>query len=60
MYFMKWLSSLDELLYEVISWLVFYPLTLWRTCTRPLGMMDYADAQLGALSAVRQPASASS
>jgi hypothetical protein len=44
--FMKWLSSLDELLYEVISWLVFYPLTLWRACTRPLGMMDYADAQL--------------
>jgi len=23
--FMKWLNSLDELLYEVISWLVFYP-----------------------------------
>lgn len=28
--FMKWLNSLDELLYEVMSWLVFFPLTLWR------------------------------
>jgi hypothetical protein len=43
---MKWLSSLDELLYEVMSWLVFFPVTLWRTLTRPLGMMDYADQQL--------------
>ena len=44
--FMKWLNSLDELLYEVMSWLVFYPLTLWRTAFRPLSMMDYADQQL--------------
>ena len=44
--FMKWLSSLDELLYEVMSWLVFYPLTLWRTVIRPLAMMAYADRQL--------------
>ncbi|MBV1691427.1 hypothetical protein KRR38_28020 [Novosphingobium sp. G106] len=45
--FMKWISSLDELLYEVISWLVFLPLTLWRTFIHPLEMMDYADRQLG-------------
>ncbi len=44
--FMKWLNSLDEILYEVMSWLVFYPLTLWRTIIRPLSMMDYADQQL--------------
>jgi len=44
--FMKWLSSFDELLYEVISWLVFFPLTLWRVCRRPMAMMDYADRQL--------------
>jgi hypothetical protein len=44
--FMKWLNSLDELLYEVMSWLAFYPLTLWRTAIRPLAMMDYADSQL--------------
>ena len=43
---MKWLSSFDELLYEVISWLVFFPLTLWRVCRRPMAMMDYADRQL--------------
>lgn len=44
--FMKWLNSLDELLYEVMSWLVFFPVTLWRTLVRPIGMMDYADRQL--------------
>ncbi|WP_171905813.1 hypothetical protein [Sphingobium phenoxybenzoativorans] len=43
---MKWLNSLDELLYEVMSWLVFYPLTFWRAMTRPLDMMAYADRQL--------------
>jgi hypothetical protein len=45
--FMKWLSSLDEILYEVMSWIVFFPVTLWRALRRPLAMMDYADRQLG-------------
>ena len=32
---MKWLSSLDEFLYEVMSWLPFFPLTLYeRRCGR--------------------------
>lgn len=44
--FMKWISSLDEILYEVMSWLLFFPLTLWRAVANPLGMMDYADEQL--------------
>lgn len=44
--FMKWISSLDELLYEVMSWLLFFPLTLWRAVVQPLAMMDYADRQL--------------
>lgn len=44
--FMKWLNSLDELLFEVMSWLVFFPLTLWRTLVRPMAMMAYADEQL--------------
>lgn len=44
--FMKWLNSLGELLYEVMSWLIFYPITLWRTITRPLRMMTYADQEL--------------
>ena len=43
---MKWLSSLDELLYEVMGWAVFLPLTLWRTATQPLQMMAYAEEQL--------------
>lgn len=43
---MKWLNSLDELLYEVMSWILFFPRTLWLTIRSPLGMMDYADSQL--------------
>jgi hypothetical protein len=37
--FMKWLNSLDELLYEVMSWVIFFPLTLWRSLVRPIGVM---------------------
>lgn len=43
---MKWLNSLDELLYEVMSWLIFFPLTLWRAIAHPLRMMEYADFEL--------------
>jgi hypothetical protein len=46
MNFMQLLNSLDELLYEVMSWLVFFPITLWRTFTRPLKTMEYADREL--------------
>ena len=45
--FLKLIQSLDELLYEIMSWLIFYPVTLWRALTRPLKMMDYADTELG-------------
>ena len=45
--FFQLLKSLDELLYEVMSWLVFYPITLWRALRHPLKMMDYADTELG-------------
>lgn len=44
--FMKVLKSLEELLYELVSWLVFYPLTLWRSVMSPLAMMRYADLEL--------------
>lgn len=44
--FLKWISSLDELLFELMSWLVFWPVTLVRTALRPIAMMRYADAQL--------------
>ena len=45
MHFFQLLKSLDELLYEVMSWLVFYPITLWRTVRHPMRMMAYAGAQ---------------
>jgi hypothetical protein len=45
--FLKLIRSLDELLYEIMSWLIFYPVTLWRALTRPLKMMDYSDAEQG-------------
>ena len=44
--FMKMLKSLEELLYELVSWLLFYPVTLWRAITRPSQMMRYADSEL--------------
>jgi hypothetical protein len=43
---MKLLKSLEELLYELVSWLVFYPVTMWRSVVRPLSMMRYADIEL--------------
>lgn len=44
--FMKLLKSLEELLYELVSWLLFYPITMWRAVVRPLSMMRYADSEL--------------
>jgi len=46
--FMKWLNSLDELLYEVMSWLLFFPLTLLRSVFRPMTIM----AEIGAEAAL--------
>ncbi|EJL30923.1 hypothetical protein [Novosphingobium sp. AP12] len=46
MNFVQWLNSLDELLYELMSWLVFFPVTLWRILRRPLATMQYAEDQL--------------
>lgn len=47
MNFMQLLNTLDELLFELMSWLVFYPVTLWRTLRHPFRMMKYADTELG-------------
>lgn len=44
--FMKLLKSLEELLFELASWLIFYPMTFWRSLVRPLDMMRYADVEL--------------
>jgi len=46
MNFFQFLKSLDDLLFEVVSWLVFYPVTLWRAVRHPLMMMDYAASEL--------------
>jgi hypothetical protein len=45
--FLKILKSLEELLYEVMVMLVFYPRTLWLTVRHPQRMMDHADTELG-------------
>lgn len=44
--FMKLLKSIEELLYELITWFVFYPLTFWRIVTRPIAMLTYAQQEL--------------
>jgi len=44
--FMKILRSLEELLYEVMTWLVFYPRTLFQTLFQPMKTLEYCRAQL--------------
>jgi hypothetical protein len=44
--FMRLLKSLEELLYELVTWILFYPLTLWRAVRHPLQTMRYAQAEL--------------
>ena len=39
------LRSVEELLFEVVSWLVFYPKTLWMTLSRPLRTLAYSDRE---------------
>ena len=39
------LRSVEELLYEVMSWLLFYPRTLLMTLTHPLRTMRYSDSE---------------
>jgi hypothetical protein len=43
--FLRIIRSLEELLYEVRTWLVFYPRTLWRIAATPGRMMRYSDAE---------------
>ena len=45
--FMRILKSLEELLFEVVTWLIFYPLTMWRSTVTPLRMMRYSETELG-------------
>lgn len=43
--FLTILRSVEELLYEVMSWLLFYPRTLFMTLVHPLKTMRYSDAE---------------
>lgn len=45
--FMRLLKSVEELLYELVTWILFYPLTLWRCIRHPVRMMGYASTELG-------------
>ena len=44
--FIRILRSLEEFLYEVMTWLVFYPRTLLRSAARPIEILDYSRADL--------------
>jgi hypothetical protein len=44
--FLRIVRSLEDLLYEVIAWLVFYPRTLGRILLRPSEMLRYSDTEL--------------
>jgi hypothetical protein len=44
--FMKLLKSLDDFLYEVVGWIVFYPITFIRSVLNPVEMLRYSDREL--------------
>jgi hypothetical protein len=43
---MKLLKSLDDFLYEVVGWIIFYPITFIRSVLNPLEMLRYSDREL--------------
>ena len=44
--FLIFLKSFEVLLYEVMSWLVFYPRTMWRSIRHPLSLMERTEDEL--------------
>ncbi|MAU96232.1 MAG: MFS transporter permease [Fulvimarina sp.] len=56
---MNLLKSVEELLYEIVSWLLFYPLTLWKCVRHPIRMMAYAEAELASDAKTRYAAAVS-
>ena len=44
--FIIFLKNFEVLLYEIMSWLIFYPRTLWRCGRYPLKMMNRAEHEL--------------
>ena len=45
--FLKIVRSIEELLYEAMTWLLFYPQTLWRCLRHPDWIIGYTDKELG-------------
>ena len=43
--FLRIIRSLEELLYEVITWIIFYPRTMWRVVVHPSVTMGYSDTE---------------
>lgn len=43
--FLQILRSLEDLLYQVMTWLVFYPRTMWQVIRHPVVMIDYSDKE---------------
>ncbi len=43
---MALVRSIEELLYEIASWVLFFPLTLWYCVRRPIRMMRYAASEI--------------
>jgi len=43
--FLKIIRSIEGLLYEVMSWVIFYPTTMWRVIWHPLTMMKYSEVE---------------
>ena len=41
--FLRLIRSLEELLYEVMAWLVFYPRTMWRILAHPAATTRYSE-----------------
>lgn len=39
------IRSLEELLDEFMSWLIFYPRTMWRTLINPAAVTAYSDSE---------------
>ena len=40
-------NGIEELIYDVMLWIIFYPYTLARVVLRPLGMMHYVRDEIG-------------
>lgn len=43
--FLKILKGFEDFIFEATSWLLFYPLTLWRVISRPLAAMQASDRE---------------